>query len=228
MHRSVLQNKVYGKYARKCTVEVLTMEELDRAVAEESRHIRTYRDVDAYGDDVERLVEFPGLTIDQLEGLSNSDALNYMQGNRIPYTAIVDPHTGREMEGLRGVRQAKDLIAVIEKHRKALEAAHGKGLDRKLWRTLAEGLVQIDVQLGAGEIVKALAVHRELSRTAVRQPEVVQRRLRHAQQVILDDASKRLDALEKKPDATEVRALARALEGTPLEERARSLLKKDK
>jgi hypothetical protein len=228
MHRSVLENKIYGKYARDNTVEVISMEELDKAVAEESRHIRTYQDQDQYGDDVARLVEFPGLTIDQLEGLSNSDALNYMQGNRIPYTAIVDPHTLKEMEGLRGVRQAKELIEVIERHRKALEAAHGKGLDRKLWRKLTEGIVQIDVQLGAGEIVKALAVHRELSRMAVRQPEVVQRRLRHAQQVILDDAGKRLEELEKKPDVGEARALARALEGTPLEERARALLKKDK
>ena len=58
MHRSVLQSKVYIKYANAHTVEVISMEEMDRALAEKSRHARTYKASDAYGDDVQLLMEF--------------------------------------------------------------------------------------------------------------------------------------------------------------------------
>lgn len=231
MHRSVLENRTYGRFAAENTVEVIAMEELDRALREQSPHVKTYRAKDVYGQETDYLAEFPGLTVEQLRDLSDSHAVTYMQGGRIPYTAVVDPHTLAEMEGIRGVRTAKDLIAIVSRHRDALVAAHGEGIDRRLWREVGEGLVEIDRQLGAGDIGKALAVHAELARRTTGRPEELTGRVARALEVILDDAGRLLGALEARVAAgearavaTEARSLARVLEDTPLGERARNLV----
>jgi hypothetical protein len=204
MHRSVLKNPEYGKFATRHTVEVITMEELDIAVAKESRNVRTYKGKDPWGEEQDYLVEFPGLTLDDLRDLSNSDALNYMQGNRIPYTAIVDPHNLAEMEGLRGVK---------------------KGIER--------GLVEIDTHLGKGEIAEAMKLYRRMEAEVTRTPEVLKRKVRLALEVILDDAGLRLDAIERamvegkiKSAKAELTELKRALEKTPLAARVDALLKR--
>ncbi|MHC4931229.1 MAG: hypothetical protein ACYTGV_03455 [Planctomycetota bacterium] len=233
MHRSVLKNPEYGKFATRHTVEVITMEELDIAVAKESRNVRTYKGKDPWGEEQDYLVEFPGLTLDDLRDLSNSDALNYMQGNRIPYTAIVDPHNLAEMEGLRGVKTVKDLTEAITRHRKALLVQYGKGIERKLWKGIERGLVEIDTHLGKGEIAEAMKLYRRMEAEVTRTPEVLKRKVRLALEVILDDAGLRLDAIERamvegkiKSAKAELTELKRALEKTPLAARVDALLKR--
>lgn len=230
MHRSVLQSKVYIKYADANTVEVISMEEMDKALAEKSRHARTYKLSDAYGDDVECLVEFPGLTVEQLDRLSNSPARDYMTGNRIPYTAVVNPHTLEEMVHLRGVVTPKELIESIKAERKKLDAAHGKGIERKLWREVQRGQIEIDLLLGEDEIAKAMAVYRHLAKRTLLQPEALKRPVETSLAVILDDAAKRLDVLERRigkgegPKLKEdLRVLSRALADTKLAARVREL-----
>ena len=238
MHRSVLQSKVYIKYAEANTVEVISMEEMDRALREKSRLVRTYKASDAYGDEVHFLAEFPGLTVKQLERLSNSGATDYMSGNRIPYTAIVDPHTLRELDHVLGVVTPKELIARIQVQRAALESRHGAGIERKLWRRVAGAQVEIDLLLGEGKLESALAVHRDLAKRTIQSPEAIRRRVRISLDVILDDAAKRLDVLEQRlgtgdadkmrAASEELRTLSRALAGTRLSRRAAALHERTK
>jgi len=196
------------------------MEELDRAVREKSPHIATYSEEDPYGDKVEYLVDFPGITLEQLEALSSGPAVNYMEGGRIPYTSIVDPHTGKEMEGLKAVRTVKELVAVITTHHETLLARHGKGVERKLWNKISEGQVQIDLALGSAKILEAMAVYRVIAKETIRQPDVLKRRVESALDAILADAEEQLKNVKDKRTAMN---LAHALRGTRLEKSAQDL-----
>jgi len=227
MHRSVLQNKGYIRFASENTVEVISMEELDRAV-EEEKYLETYTVKDPYGDEVQYLVRFPGLTVEQLRALSNGPALEYMEGGKIPYTAIVDPHTEKQMEGVRGQIAGGDLMDLVKKHRKALDAKYGKGIDRGLWNRIAEGAVQADLKLGDGRIAEAMGLWQHLAALTVRQPEVLQRKVEAVRETVLKTAAARLDALEaegagKASVRKELKELARALRDTDLEARAATL-----
>ncbi len=231
MHRSVLTNKGYMKFAAVNTVEVLTMEETDVAIQKESRHIRTFTVRDPYGDEEQQLVEFPGLTLEALQSLNNSPAMNYMQGNRIPYTAVVNPHTLEEMEGIRGTKNGKQLADAIKPHVKELKLKYGPGIARALWDTVSEGQVQIDIALAKGKIPEALGVWRHLAKETVRKPEALKERVESSLELILEDAGKALDGFEKQiadgkraSVRTPLKRLARALEGTPLEKRAAELV----
>ncbi len=234
MHRSVLENGSYAKFAATNTVEMLVTEEMDRALADKSARIKTYKDSDPYGDPVEYLVRFPGVTIEQLRGLSNSAAINYIApGNKIPYTAIVDPHTLKEMEGFTGKYQPGDLMALVKKHTKTLVNKHGKGIPRKVWNDMIESEIQIDMLLGQTKIVDAMGVYTALARETFRLPTIIRNRVSAAMDTILEDAEKRLKTIEKeaaqgKKDKLrrEASRLARVLTDTPLADKARALVQK--
>jgi len=245
MHRSVLENAAYIKFASEAAVDVVAMEEMDRALAEKSEHVRTYKGKDLYGAEEQYLEIFPGITIDELQALSSSNATRYMEGGRIPYTAIVDPHTLAELEGMKGVKTPQELIDAITRHSRPLKAAHGKGVSRKTWTGLRKSLAEIDNLLAEAKIVKALDVLRRLAAETAREGDAVKSKVDAAEAAILDAAKARLDEIEAggarggRSDATappsneaerggrsDATALARALEGTPLAERAAALATK--
>ena len=160
MHRSVLENGKYVRFSAANAVEVICMEEIDRAVSEKSQMIATYKVKDAYGDDVQYMKEFPGLTLEELQDLSATNAiLQFMDGNRIPYTAIVDPHSGKAIEAMKGKPTVKTLTAAIARARAVLEKAHGKGVDRKLWNEIGVAEVAVDLALGKEKYTEALKRH---------------------------------------------------------------------
>lgn len=232
----MLESAVYAKFAANNTVEVVVTEEMDRAIRDKNRLIATYPDEDAYGEKVEYLVKFPGLTLDQLRALSNSRAVNYMSpAKRIPYTAIVDPHTLDEMEGLTGVPSVKDLIARIRRHAKALVAKHGKGIPRKTWNDVTAAGIQIDRLLGRNKVLEAVGTYDTIARETARLPASIRNRVAAMFDTILEDAGKRLKQIEREAAADpgkkrklgrEAAKLARALQDTPLEESAKALVKK--
>lgn len=227
----MLTNREYIAFARKHTVEVICMQDLDRALAEKDPQVKTYRAKDRYGDKSEYLVKFPSLTVDDLRDLAESKALEYMEGKLMPATVIVDPHTLAKMGGIpRSMRSAGEFIKAIAPHAKALKVKYGEGVDRELWDAVEAGGVEIDLLLGEGKIPEALAVHRLIAKRIIRQPEIMKRRVEACLEIILEDAGQRLDALEKqigdghrRKIARELGRLARALEGTPLADRARKL-----
>ena len=234
MHRSVLENGSYAKFAAAHTVEMLVTEEMDRALAAKNPLIKTYKTKDPYGDAVDYLVHFPGVTIDQLRSLSNSAAINYIAAaKKIPYTAIVDPHTLKEMEAFTGVYRPDDLIQKVKKQAKVLVDKHGKGVPRKVWNNITKSEIQIDMLLGQTKIVDAMGVYTALARRTFSQPKIILNRVSSAMDTILDDAEKRLQAIEKEAAAgrknrhkREAGQLARALKDTPLAAKANALVKR--
>jgi hypothetical protein len=231
VHRSVLTNREYIAFAGKHTVEVICMQDLDRALAEKDPQVKTYRAKDRYGDKSEYLVKFPGLTVDDLRDLAESKALEYMEGGLMPATVIVDPHSLEKIGGIpRSMRTAGEFIKAIAPHAKALKVKYGDGVDREIWDAVEAGGVEIDLLLGEGKIPEALAVHRLIAKRVVRQPDIMKRRAQACLEIILEDAAKRLDALEKeiadgraRKVSRELARLARALQETPLADRARKL-----
>jgi hypothetical protein len=209
VHRSVLLDSAYIRFAAANTVEVIAMEELDRAVDEKSKHVRTYGAKDAAGEEVEYLAEFPGLTLDDLRDLSSGPVLRYMDGGRIPYTAIVDPHDLSELEHVKGVLDADDLIKRVARHRKALTAKHGEGIDRDLWNRVTEGSALVDVHLGRGALPKAWSIARHLRSITVRCPVALTQRVDAVEASVLRDVDKRIDEIEKQA-AESPKAAARA------------------
>ncbi len=212
MHSSVLHNAKYVKFADKNTVEVITMEETDRAVREKSRLIRTYKGKDPYGEAVDYLVELPGMTLEDVQTISrgNSPALEYIRGDKIPYHTIVDPHTLKEMEGFYGKKSAQQIIEIVAKHVKALKKQYGPGVPRKDWRQLIRREAEIDKLLVKEDIAGAMKAYRAAARLFKQPPELVRERLESAYEVIVDDAqelSARLDKEGKKADAAKIRKI---------------------
>jgi hypothetical protein len=228
----VLENKAYAAFAAQSTVEVLVTEEYDRALRDKNPLIRTYKAIDPYGDPVEYLHEFPGVTIEQLKSLSENQAiLKFISpAGKIPFTAIVNPHTGDQMEGFVGVKTAKQFIAVVKKHVDALKKEHGPGVSRKVWNAVGETEVAVDVMLGDERIADALAALAKLDSSTARQPKSVRNRVEAIRETILEDAEKRLDVLAQKKNDSKARkeamVLARALKGTPHGEKARAVADK--
>jgi hypothetical protein len=197
VHRSVLQNKKYIKFSYANAVEVISMEEIARALEKSAHTIATYKTKDAYGDEVEYLAEFPGLTIDDLKTLSNTNAiLEFMQGGKIPFTAIVDPHTGKAMLSMKGKPSVASLTAAIKKARATLEKEHGKGVDRKLWDELGVVEVKIDLALAEDKPAEAKKVLSALEKKLKRPREPVKERVDMLRNQIIEKLKEGL----KKPD----------------------------
>ena len=229
MHRSVLQNKTYLKFAAQNTVEVICMEEIDKAERDKAATFKTYKTKDAYGDDVEYMVEFDGLTVDELKGLSNTDAIvAFMDGNKIPYTAIVDPHTGKAIEAMKGKPTVKSLSAAVVRARKVLMKEHGAGIPRKQWNALAAAEVRIDLLSIEGKFAEALQVLTKAESSFKRPSDPIKSRLVVMREVLEKDIAKFVDAcatLPKRDAKTrrELAAIAKALGDTPLAKRAADL-----
>jgi len=231
VHRSVLQNKSYIRFAAQNTVEVICMEEIDKAVREKPSTIATYKFKDAYGDVEDYLVEFGGLTLEELKGLSNTTAVvAFMEGGKIPYTAIVDPHTGKAIEAMKGKPTVKSLSAAVLRARKILTEKHGRGISRKQWNALGAAEVSVDLLLADGKHAKAIATQVKVAAQFKRPPAVVKNRLDALRAGIEKDVANYLDACEKKGKLdSKARAhlatIARALGDTPLAKRAVMLAK---
>ena len=234
MHQAVFDNKAYIKFSRQNCVEVMAMQDIERALAEKPKRAATYKTKDAYGDEIECFVKFPGVTIDQMRALIEGPALEYMEGPLMPYMGVVDPHT---LETIGGVKRgepytASHFIAAITPHVKALREKYGKGVGRKAWDGVNERLARVDVALGENGIDRAMGIYREMVKLAgVRPPDPLKRRLDSTLKVILGDASERLGALEArvaKGEGAKVKGelakLAKALADTQLETRATAAL----
>jgi hypothetical protein len=228
----VCENKAYIRFSRDNCVEVMCMKDIDQALAEKPKRAETYKTTDAYGDEIECFVKFPGVTVQQMKDLHEGEALNYMQGPLMPYTAVVDPHSLEDLVGIkRGeASTAQSFIKVISGHVRALKKKYGPGIDRKLWDFVRQGQVEIDLLLGEEKISDALRLLREMEKRSARQPEVLVRKVNASRESVLADAGERLDALEKllaggqsSKARRELKELAELLSGTPLGERAASL-----
>jgi hypothetical protein len=227
----VLANPAYIKFSRENCVELMCMKDIEQALKEKPAHATTYKAKDPYGDEIECFECCPGVTVAQMLALHEGKPLEYMKGPLMPYTAVVDPHTLKDLGGIeRGqATSAAGFIEAISRGAKSLEE-HGKGCDAKLWEYVVESQVKVDLLLAEGKLDKALALADEIEKKTVRQHETLERKVKASRDAVLADAAGRLDALEKQIQGgqggtarAEATRLAKLLKGTELADRASAI-----
>ncbi|MBI4880254.1 MAG: hypothetical protein HY812_11440 [Planctomycetes bacterium] len=228
MHASVLQNKDYIKFAEKSTVEVICLGRLQEGIDEKSPKAATYKSK-VNGQEVERLVEWPNLTVEEILALGQSKAGAYNDTGFVPFTAVIDPHTEQEMARFPGSTAAGTLMEGVEQAREKLESEHGKGVARKELRGFEDAEAAALEGIAGGEYGAALDGLDKLAKASMNWPQPLQERLAKARAQVVDAAKKALEAIEKTAASDPVQAqrelakLAPRLRGTGLEERAGEL-----
>lgn len=227
MHGSVLQNKKYIKFASENTVDVMSLSRLEEGISKNDRKAATYKAKDG----TEYLVEFPNLTVEDIKKLRSSKAGTYNKTGKIPYTAIVDPHTLEEMENIKGGYSGKTLMEIVTTHRKTLVKEHGKSISRKVLTKVRKQQLQIEEELEKEDFSKALSATAKLEKSVAKQPDALIEMVGKVKEGVVAACARRLDSLEaligrgaKGEAAKELGPLSRALKGTSLEERAKELL----
>ena len=231
MHSSVLQNKKYIQFAEENTVEVITLSSLQRGIDAGDRRAATYEAKDEQGNEVEYLVEFPNLTVEQMLALSKSKARQYNQTGKIPYTSLVDPHTLEEVQGWSGGQSSKTIMEVVKEYRRTLTREHGKAVSRKTWNAVTrDGRGDVAEALQDDDFASALRTVDKLAKKYDDEPDALRAKVDELKVMTLQAASARLDELQTRVAqgdsraSRDLRPLARALKGTDLEERVNRLL----
>ncbi len=230
----MLQNEDYIEFAEKNSVEVISMSRLNEGVEKEDRKAAQYDAVDADGKPVKYMVMFPGLTLEEMYALNRSPAGRYNQTGKIPYTAIVDPHTLEEMEGLSGSRSAGQLMEVVETHQKALIEKYGPKLSRKDIRAVEDSKAACNELLEKKGVGKALAQLNKDAKKLKKKGERIEAMVEEFRAELMEKAGEELDAVEELiaddlPQAKKRLAKMKSvLRKTPLEERVTTLYTKIK
>ena len=231
MHGSVLQNKKYIKFASENTVEVMALSRLDEGIKKNDRKAGTYKAKDG----TEYLIEFPNLTVADIKKLRSTRAGRYNNTGKIPYTAIVNPHTLEELENLKGGYSGKTLMEIVTTHKKALGKEYGKSLSRKSLTKVRKQERAIQAELEKESYSKALAATAKLEKSVARKPAALIEMVGKIKAGVVAACARKLDSLEaligrgaKDEALKELGPLSRALKGTSLEERAGELLAKAK
>ena len=235
MHRSVLQNDDYIAFAEESTVEVMSLGRLDEGVQKEDKRAGQYDAEDAEGNPVKYMVEWPGLTLEEMYALNRSKAGTYNNTGKIPYTAIVNPHTEEEMLALPGGRSAGQLMDEVTEQKKKLEAEHGPSLSRKDVRAVTDCRVacnDILKEKGAG---KALTQLNKDAKKLVKKGERIEAMVEEYRKELMAKAGEELDEAEGMIDNDDIAgakkvltSLKAAVRKTDLEARVDALYEKIK
>jgi hypothetical protein len=229
MHSAVLQNAKYIKFAAKNTVEVISLGSLQEGIDKKDKKAETYEDELPDGTKVEYLVMYPGMTVAEMLALNASKASQYNDTGRIPFTAMIDPHTEKEMQRWMGGQAASTLMEAAKEHRKTLVKQHGEGVSRKVFDEVVEMETDTAAALAGGELQEALAASAKVE-VDEQWPQALKDRVAVCRKKVLDAAAQRLKDLEAQAlsDAAaakrELTKLVPALKGTELEARAAELL----
>ena len=235
MHGAVLQNEDYIEFAETSTVEVMALQRLDEGVKAEDRKAAQFDATDAAGNPVKYMVEFPNLTLEEMYALNRSKAGTYNQTGKIPYTAIVNPHTEEEMQGLPGGQSTGRLMEVVEIQKKALVAKHGPSLSRKDVRAVEECKVECRAILADKGAGKALTQLAKDAKKLEKKGERIAGMVDEFRKELLAKAGEELDQAEQLVDGGDVAAakkilasLKSAVRKTDLEARVEALYAKIK
>lgn len=226
----VLCNKKYMECAASNTVDVMGMINIEKAVARRDKRAQTY-DATVDGATVKFLVEFPGVTVEDVVAMTTATA-KYDTTGYAPFTALVDPWTEESLQHWSGHQSAHSLIDAVTEIRKRMEKDHGKGASRKDARTFLAARALATAKTSKGEFAAALDALGELSPAAEKGPEGLKRLLADARAAAVKAAEKALSAVEQDQAANPAAAKQRLLDllprlkGTGLESRAKELLQK--
>ena len=225
MHSAVLQSKDYIKFADKSTVEVMSMSSLDKGIQKGDRKAATYTGKDG----VEYLVEFPNLTVEEMNAMRSSKAETYNDTGKIPFTALINPHTEEEMARW-GSTSASAIMDRVKKKTKELRKEYGAGIDRKTIRTLDGAIVKSQGELAKGDYSKALGAVDKATKKSKDWPQELTAKAGRARTAIVDAATTKLDEIDAlgldDPTAAlkDLNKVRSKLRGTGLEDRAKEMM----
>lgn len=229
MHSALMCNKKYIDFANDNTVEVISLDRLQEGIDKKDRKAETY-DAKVDGQTVKYMVEFPGLTIEDMLALASSKAASYNKTGKIPYTAVVDPWTLDELKSWNGGQGAGTIQETVLEAKKAMEKEHGKGIARKDLTLVRDAAREADAKAAKGDFAAALDRLAKLDAKAEKWADGLKEQLKTAKANVVAAAEKALAAIEEKKatDAAaakkELSTLATRLKGTGLEEKAKELL----
>jgi hypothetical protein len=235
MHSSVLQNDKYIEFANENTVEVIALSRLQEGVDKKDPKAEQYDAKDENGNPVKYMKEFPGLTLADMLALDGSPAGQYNKTGRIPYTAIVDPHSLAEIRALPGGQSAKGLSEAITEAKAKLNKERGPSLKRSSLEKVRVGVRDVEGVLQKAGVAKAFEAYRKLEQSLAKEPDPIKAKAKEVEAKLLDAAKTQLDDAEAKIVAGDAKGaktlltpLAKALKGTDLEARAAELLERTK
>jgi len=232
----VLQNDEYIAYADDNSVEVLSLGSIqDAGIDKKDKRADMYDGKDEEGKPVKFMKEFAGCTAEQLIALNGSPAGQYNKTGKVPYVAIVDPHTLKEMKSMPGGGAKGNLIKAVDEAKAALNKEHGASVKRSAMRkvqasakTIEETLTKDGAAKAMPDLVKleaSVAKEHELLKTTVA---ALREKLMAAATTQLDDAEAKIAAGDMKAATSILKPLVSALKGTDLARRAAELLEKTK
>lgn len=229
LHESILQDRDYQRFSADHIVEVISLDRLPEGVEAEERKAETYkgrRD----GQEMDFLVQFAGLTVDEVVALNESKASEYNETGGVPVTTLVDPFTLDAITAWNGPAEADGIMEAVREAEAALLEAHGKGLSASAWKRLRSGEVQAGRRADKERYADALGlVDKAESALPEDAPEGALARLARLREAIAAAASARLDELEAAAESDsaaarkDLQTLLGQLDGTGLEERAQAL-----
>lgn len=232
MHQSVMCDSTYIQFAYENDVEVLALDRLDEGVTKKEARAATY-DAKEAGKPVKYLLEFPGLTVDEVQALRTSKASSYNKSGGLPYTAIIDPFTEEEVKSWKGGGiAATEIMTAVTEARKALNKAHGKSKPRPELKAIGDAETASSDKVKVGDFAAALDVLSAATKKADKDgwPAHLRERIAKARDAAISTATEALDKIEaaKADDAVKAKkdlgALFLRLRGTGLEARAKEML----
>src|SRR5207247_9081736 len=122
---AVLCNKKYTECAAANTVDVMGMINLEKAVTRRDKRAQTYA-ATVDGAPVAFLVEFPGLTVDDVVAMTAATA-KFDTTGYAPFTALVDPWTEQTVQFWSGRQSAHSIVEAVTAVKKRFEKDNGKG-----------------------------------------------------------------------------------------------------
>ena len=234
MHSSVLQNKKYIKFASENTVEVVAVSRLDQGIQKNDAKAGTYKAKDENGKQVEYLISWPGLTVEDMKKLRSSKAPSYNDTRGIPHVAIVNPHTLEKFDGWNGGSSGKIMDAVGEA-KKVLQKQYGKSISRKSLVKVRKEEAKVRKELDSGNLGKAWALCAGFEKKVAKKGAAFVAIASKLKSDLVEATGKKLDELEglvardeTKAAERELRSFIRYLKGTALEQRANDLMAKIK
>jgi len=229
MHGAVMCNKKYIEFANESTVEVIALQRLDEGVEKKDKRAETY-EAKVNGEKVQYLVEFPGMTIDDMKALNSSKAGTFNQSGGIPYTSLVDPWTETEITSWKGSTPVGTIQEAVVEAKKALVKEHGKGVTRKDVKLLDGADKDAAAKAEKGEFAAALDVLGKLTTKSEKWNDALKDRLKASREKVVAAAQAALDKVAEEKDADpakakkDLSALVSRLKGTGLEEKAKEIL----
>ena len=234
MHASVMCNDKYIEFAADNTVEVLALQDLQKGIDAKDKRAEEYEAKDENGKKVRYMIEFPGLTKEEIIALHQSKASSYNDTGGIPFTAVIDPYTEKEMQRWSGGgKSVKEIMEGVLTQKKVLNAAHGPSVSRTVLAKVKADTKRIVDALPKDGVAKSMAEYRKLEKSLAKEGDALKKRLEPVLAAVLEAATRLLDdaeALAGTGDTAGAKKIAdrfgRSLDGTDLESRVKDLVAK--